>query len=174
MFSTRAPEPPTGASGTSWELPRNPEDVLDNMANAIGRRSSADYIRSFDETETNEFVYIPDPATEAERPGFFDGWSIDRERKFMESLLSPSTTPADSIAMLIYEIDRETVIGDSAQMYFTYNLHIGHVIEDAPIQMDGRSELTLRRGKGGGWYINAWKDFRIGSNDCWSDLRIHF
>jgi len=173
LFTTREPEPPTGASGGDWVFPSEPCIVLDNLQSAVGRRSSVDYMRSFGIGAVESFSFIPDPKTNANFPGRFDGWDLARERKFVESIFTKVTLPNDSIAELNLEVDRSTELGDSAEITARYNLHLGHDLDEGPREMEGRAEFSLRRGNDGGWRIGTWTDFRsIGS--CLSDLKRLF
>lgn len=176
LFSTREPESPTGLSNSGWLFPRDPRTVLENLSNAIGRRSSVDYLRTFstDETEELGFIFIPDPKTVNNYPGHFDRWNLERERKCAEALFNPGVLPLDSISAFSFEIDFETVIGDSADISAIYNLHIGNVLENAPRQMEGRIGFKMERGENGEWTVQKWTDFRTTGEPCWSDLKAFF
>ena len=174
LFTTREPESPTGSSSSGWQFPRNPRTVLENLSNSIGRRSSVDYLRTFssEEAEENGFIFIPDPKTINNHLGHFDGWGVERERKYAEALFNPGVLPLDSISSLSYEVDFETVIGDSADISAIYGLHLGisDVLENAPHRMEGRMDFKLVRGTDGEWIVKRWKDYRIAGEPCWSDL----
>jgi len=175
LFETREPELPSGGTSGGWQFPRNPRTVLDNMTNAVGRWSSVDYLRTFtyDDIEITEYEFIPDPVTVINYPRHFDGWNLERERKHIVLLFNPMLR-TDSIAVVNFDIDRETVIGDSAGITARYNLHIGHKNNEAPRQMEGRVEFAMLRGTDGGWIVHRWIDSRIANEPCWSDLKAEF
>ena len=178
LFSTREPESPTGLSSSGWQFPRNPRTVLENLSNAIGRRSSVDYLHTFSSavTEQGGFRFIPDPKTVNNHQGHFDGWDIERERKWAEALFNPGVLPSDSISSFSFDVDFEIVLGDSADISAIYNLHLGisDVLEFAPRRMEGRIDFKLRRGVDGEWLVTRWMDFRTTGEPCWSDLKAFF
>ncbi len=176
LFTTRAVEPPTGSSGEGWTLPLNPRAVVDNLENAIGRRSDVDYLRSLasDDVGLEPFQFYADPQTMVNFPSLFDDWSTKQETNFAQSLFSPSNLPLDSIVTVSFNIEQETVIGDSSSLNARYELNLGHVRDNAPRQMEGRLDLYMLRGDDGGWYIQRWYDVRIGGQQCWSDLKAQF
>lgn len=174
LFSTRDPETPTGSSSGQWQFPTEPAVVLDNLQNAVGRRASVDYMRSFGIGEEDILVFLPDPKTVANHPGRLDGWGYYREQKFVESLFNPAVLPLDSIASLTMEITRSSTLADSAEISASYLLHLGHTVENAPIEMEGRTEFLLNRGSDGGWRIHQWTDFRSSGAACLSDLKAQF
>ena len=176
LFTTRTPEEPEGTSGEGWRFPLTQMTVLDNLVSAIGRRSEVDYMRAFDlgGVEVPSLEFHADPETASNHPGIFDDWGIEKERAHIQSLLSPTNLPYDSLSELVIEIDRETVLGDSADLVAQYHLHLGHLRDSAPRDMEGRLEFRLFRAMNGGWFVQRWVDFRIAGQACWSDLKAQF
>ena len=176
LFSTREPELPAGSSSGGRQFPSDPRIVIDNLIDAVERRSSVDYMQTFfaGEEDSTNFEFNPDPESVRSFPGRFDNWNLNQERRFAETLFAPATLPLDSLVTLEIAIDRETVIGDSAETTAQYTLHIGHLRDGAPRQMSGRMELKLFKGSGGGWTVQKWFDTRLAGSSCWSDLKAHF
>ncbi len=176
LFTTRAVESPSGSSGEGWILPTNPRAVIENLANSIGRRSDVDYMKSFtsEDIGMSQFNFYPDPQTQSNYPGKFDGWGNPHEQAFIQSLFSPTNLPLDSIAEFNFEVEQETVLGDSSSINAYYELYLGHLREAVARRIDGRLEFYLLRGNDGGWYIQRWYDVRIGEQPCWSDLKAQF
>ena len=176
LFTTRTPEEPTGSSEEGWQFPFTPSIIIENLVSAVERRSVADYMRAFEtgELESSQLEFIPDPETVSNYPGVFDSWDNKRERTHVQSLFSPANLPYDSLATINLSIDRETVIGDSADITAQYVLHLGHLRDSAPRNMEGRLEFRLRRSEQYGWYICRWIDYRLAGRPCWSDLKAQF
>jgi len=176
LFTTREPETPTGSSSGGRQFPRDPQTVMDNLVDAVGRRSSVDYMYIFspDEDDSARFEFIPDPESVRSFPGRFDNWDLKQEERFSATLFAAATTPLDSIAFLEIIVDRETVIGDSAQTSVQYDLRIGHLREGAPRQMSGRMDIEMVKGDDGSWTMRRWIDVRLAGSSCWSDLKAHF
>lgn len=173
LFITREPEPPVGGAGDGWQFPQTPRIVLSNLASAIGRRSVVDYLHCFSEGDTanSTFRFQPDPLAAAEQPGFFDNWGLKQEQGHIQALFNPINLPLDSLAVLEYAIDRETLLNDSAALTASYDLHIGHIRAETPREMTGRLEFRLRRSESGGWFVHNWQDNRLDEQPCWSDLK---
>jgi len=176
LFQTREPEPPTGISSGNWKFPRNPETVLSNLMNSVGRRSSADYMLTFSSSNLDsvEFRFEPDQQSLNNHPAVFENWNFERERKHVALLFDPSTLPLDSIASLTFDVDRHTVLNDSASIVADYKLHLGHIYKVSPTQMTGRMEFRLKRDIEGGWFVYHWIDMRIATDACWSDIKAQF
>ncbi len=176
LFTTRTPEEPSGSSDAGWQFPFTPSVITENIVSAVGRRSVADYMRAIEtgEPESMQFEFAPDPETASNYPGVFDSWNNKRERVHVQSLFNPSNLPYDSLVELDLGIDRETVIGDSANITAQYTLHLGHLRDSAPRDMEGRLEFRLRRSEQYGWYVSRWIDYRLAGRPCWSDLKAEF
>jgi len=173
LFSTRAPEPPDGGGNSGWRFPSSPSIVLDNLSSSVGRRSSSDYIRTLAAQESGlpNFEFIPDQQTATINPGVFDGWNLDREVSFGQSLFAPANLPLDSLAVLDLTVERQTSIADTAIISCSYHLHLGLASDRAPRDMTGRAEYRILKANDGGWYIQRWTDARVAGESCWSDLK---
>lgn len=177
LFSTRNPEPPGDSSHGGWEFPRDPGLVLKNLETAFSLRSSVDYMRSFyeDDSVGISYVFVPEPEKVANFPGLFDGWDLNRERKHIDVLFNPSNIPADSLSRLSFSINLLNMLGDSADVSASYDIHVGHIRENVPRSVAGLVEFRLLRGMDGGWVIQRWIDHCIASGQpCWSDLKAYF
>ena len=176
LFTTRTPENPEGTGNGGWQFPESPEAALENLNSAMGRRSSADYLRLFlhDNQSYPEFRFYPDPVSNASNPGIFDEWNTSREQKHCQSLFAPVNLPLDSLLTLETVIDRQTTLADTANLTVSYRLYVGHKIADRSRDFEGRAEFRLLRIDDGGWYILSWTDFRTTGKSCWSDLKALF
>ena len=176
LFATRNPETPEGGGNGGWSFPRAPEQVVTNVEDAVGRRSSVDWMRSLTSSDAglDSFVFVADPSAAADHPALFDNWGWEREMTFTQALFSDATLPLDSISQLEITPEPVTTVGDTAWFRGQYQIHLGHRRDPAPRQMSGQWEWILRRGSDGGWYVDIWKDFRGGIEPCWSDLKAQF
>ena len=177
LFSTRVPDEPEDSSASEWQFPYSPRIVVKNLEIAVGRRSIVDYMRSFSDTSEAEmsFQFEADSETQLRYPGLFDNWGSDNERSHVQALFSPANLPLDSLAELAVQLESDPVLtGDSAEIYADYEMHIGHLNESAPRQMEGQLYFVLKRAVDGGWYLVFWRDVRLTGHDCWSDLKAEF
>ena len=166
-----------GSSASEWQFPRRPRIVVENLEIAVGRRSIVDYMQSFSDTSEADmkFQFEADSETQLRFPGLFDNWGSDNERSHVQALFSPANLPLDSLVELAVHLESETVVlGDSAEIYADYDMHIGHLNESVPRQMQGQLYFKMKRADDGGWYLVFWRDVRITGHECWSDLKAEF
>lgn len=176
LFTLRKPEEPEGGGSNNWRYPSTPSVVLDNLTNAVTRRSPSDYMRCFTSNDNTQypFLFQPDPQTEVDHPGFFDRWDWAREEKFAQTLFSSSSIPLDSIVSFRFFLDRQGEWGDTATVTGHYVSHIGHIRPEVPRQIEGWVEWKMVQQEGLGWAIYLWVDRRSGDKPCWSDLKALF
>jgi hypothetical protein len=176
MFSTRSPEAPEGGGSQGWNFPATPQITMDDLQSAVGRRSSADYVRVLAAPESSlpEYVFVPDQQTAAANPGAFDGWNLAREMKLAQALFAPVNLPLDSLAVLTISVERQTTLTDTTVFTCNYQMHLGHLLDRVPRDMQGRAEFRMLRANDGGWYIQQWTDTRVTGQACWSDLKAAF
>lgn len=166
LFRTRDAEAPDSGRST-WDIPRQPGDVLDNMSSALFERSGVNYLRSFD---SRFYQYIADDIA-LSRDASLAGWNYTAESAHVTSLLSEGTLPRDSSLFIVFTSQDETLLGDSAMITSHYELTAGVAISGAPRRMAGSVEFSLGMGSEGYWQIRRLRDIRSGEASTWSDLR---
>lgn len=166
LFTTRDPEPPSSGRG-SWQTPRVPLDVLDNLANALSERDAVNYLRSFD---SDSFMFEADPVALSEDPTLA-GWDYGEESRHASRLFSAGTLPADSALTAIFLAPQETILGDSAVILTGYELAAGVALTGVPRRMAGTADFRLRMGGEGYWQIFRWRDTRTEGQSTWSDFK---
>lgn len=166
IFRTRDAEAPESGR-TTWEIPRQPVDVLNNLSAAMFERSAVDYLRSFD---AESYRFEADDLALLRDATLLD-WNYNAESSHMTSLLSQGTLPADSSLFIIFTSPEETILGDSATITTRYDLTAGVAISGAPRGLAGIAEFSLGMGHEGYWQIRRLRDIRSGEESTWSDLR---
>lgn len=166
LFSTRSAENPSANRGT-WEVPREPEQVLVNMSYALLERNAVNYMRSFD---PEGFDFVADQVVLAEDPTMED-WSYVEENSHVTGLFSEGTLPRDSSVSVVFRSTDETLLGDSAVIITVYDLMARVALAGAPGPMSGTAHFYLRIGSDGYWQVYRWEDRRTEELATWSDLK---
>jgi hypothetical protein len=166
LFSTRDAETPDSGRNT-WETPREPADVLDNMRAALSERDAVNYVRSF---ESSSFRFEADPVALSRDPSLAD-WGYDDESQHISRLLSEGTLPPDSVLSLVFVAPDVTILGDSAVIRAGYELAAGVALAGVPHHAAGTADFNLRIGGDGYWQIHYWRDTRTEDEATWSDFK---
>ncbi|MFZ5433427.1 MAG: hypothetical protein ACOZB3_06605 [Calditrichota bacterium] len=166
LFSTRDAETPGGGRST-WETPREPQDVLTNLTAAIFERNTVNYLRSFD---ADGFLFQPDPFALSQHPNL-EGWAYDDESAHATRLFSEGTLPQDSIIFVVFSATETNFMGDSVEVHTQYDFSAGVTLAGAPRRMAGTADFYLHMGREGYWAIYRWRDSRTEDQSTWSDLK---
>jgi hypothetical protein len=166
LFSTRNAEAPDTGRNT-WETPREPADVLDNMRAAFIERDAVNYLRSF---ESSSFRFEADPVALSRDPSLAD-WGYEQESQHISRLFSEGTLPRDSLVSLVFTAPDVTFLGDSALIRAGYDLTAGVALAGVPHHVAGTADFNLRIGGEGYWQIHYWRDTRTEDQATWSDFK---
>ncbi|MBU0508124.1 hypothetical protein KKH27_04725 [bacterium] len=166
LFSTRDAEPPDSGRST-WNTPREPADVLDNLRSAIFERDAVNYMRSFD---SRVFVFEADQVALNRDPSLAE-WGYEEENAHAVRLFSEGTVPRDSALFAAFTVSDETLIGDSAEVHAHYELNAGVALTGVPHHVAGTAYFFLRMGTEGYWQVYLWKDLRTDEASTWSDFK---
>lgn len=164
LFRTREAEPPESGRST-WETPRVPQDVLNNLASALFERNVVNYMLAFDSAR---FTFEADFAAQARDPTLRD-WTYEDEYAHVTRL--QRELPKNSHPLLLFTNSQETILGDSAQIRIRYSLAIEDTVDVIPDSMAGVADFTLHISRSGYWQIFRWKDNRTEEQSTWSDLK---
>ncbi len=172
-FSTRDPEEPENSQST-WFQPVSPEIVLDNLAAAIREKNVDNYMRCFGSTEMlrSGFWFVPEISVANNYQSVFINWNSENERNYVNNLFGQM--PVDSVSSLILTDNSEFQYGDSIRTSKDYDLFIAHSNPSVPRQLNGRLDLTVRKGPDALWYISFWADYKIDDRPVWSILKAEF
>jgi len=173
MLGIRDVEPPEQRSGSSWQPPTTPEQVLGNMEQAVLERNVDNYLRCLsDSTRGNRsFRFLPDEETQSNYPGVFSDWSLEEEKRVFRGM--ENSVPGDSLFQLVFADQSQQVelFGDSARIEIRYTLRVHHTREDVAQQASGLSRFSLSRNAQRNWVIHRWDDIREGEGITWSTLK---
>lgn len=162
LFTTRDPEPPESGSNII-NLPRTPQDVLDNLTAAMNNRDDVFYMASF---SSDSFRFEPDAVTLA-RESWMATWGYEQERQHISGLINTGTQPgAVALAVLLTTLSVDEPVDST-----TIRVHYDITADVSPNRFSGTADFVLRMGSAGYWQIYRWRDFRTDEQSTWSDLK---
>ncbi len=168
LFSPREPEVPLEGAGT-FVQPDTPDQVIENIRNAVAELNAQNYRRSFAEGYTFE----PTAAAEARDPSIWTGWGVqDEESYFTAAVQAARLTSGNELRM-----NEENLVALSSDRFSfdaSYVLTINHRRSDLPATLQGRLVWTIIQGEDGLWGIIEWTDDELGDAPSWSDLKAAF
>lgn len=168
VFSTREPEPPLDDSGTFLQ-PDTPDQVIENIQNAVAELNAQNYRRSFAEG----FDFDPTASAEARDPSIWTGWGVQDEESYFRAMAEAARLTSGNELRLSEE---NLVAASQTQFTFdaTYGLTVNHRRPDLPPTLQGRLVWTITQGEDGLWRISEWSDRELGEAASWSDLKAEF
>jgi hypothetical protein len=172
LFKTRAPDEPSEQS-SNYVPPTEPSLVFQNMVNAFHDMNSVNYLRSFADTVSSDFVFTFEPAPQARLrySGSFIEWTKLSEQQYftaLQSKLQTGTTPT----LEFLTLTQQGIAPDSIQYEATYRLTVPHTQSNIPTQVQGSAQFFLVSDRSRNWVIRRWDDFAQNQNDStWSDLK---
>lgn len=165
-------EPPDKQSVSSWQPPTTPEQVLENMEQAVLERNVDNYLRCLSDSTEGEqpFRFVPDEETRNVFPQVFAGWGLEEEKRVFREM--ENSVPTDSILQLVFDEDQERVeFTDSARIEVRYTLRVHHNRAELGRRATGRVRFALARNAQRNWVIYRWEDFREEESMTWSELK---
>ncbi|MBO6573788.1 MAG: hypothetical protein JJ896_00100 [Rhodothermales bacterium] len=167
LFTAREPEDPETQSGT-FSQPDAPEQVIDNLVNAVAELNTLNYRRSL----ATELVYRPTATAEA-RDAIWTGWGRSQEEQYFSTLVAAAQ---DNVGHALVLNDRSLTVVDvtTFQLDATYVLTANHRRPDVPTRLQGRLIWIMRQRADGLWELAEWTDQELGASPTWSDLKAEF
>ncbi|MEQ9105068.1 MAG: hypothetical protein RIE53_10240 [Rhodothermales bacterium] len=167
LFSTREPEAPITSSGT-FSQPDTPEQVIENIENAVRELNTLNYRRSLSET----LDFQPTASAEAREP-VFASWDRAQEEQYFSALVSAAEMNTGHSLTLN---DRSLTLVSPTEFVLdaTYVLSVNHRRTEAPTEVQGRLQWTLVQQLDGLWSLETWIDQELGPVPTWSDLKAEF
>jgi hypothetical protein len=148
-------------------MPREPDDVLDNLRSALFEKDAVNYMRSFD---SGGFEFEADQVALNRDPSLAE-WEYEEENAFARQLFDEGTIPRDSVYIAGFTISDESQLGDSAEIHAHYELQAGVALAGVPHHVAGTVYFYLRMGSESYWQIYLWKDLRTDEASTWSDFK---
>jgi hypothetical protein len=172
LFETRTPDEPSEQS-SNYIPPTTPELVFQNMVNAFHDMNYVNYLNSFADTVSSDFVFTFEPTQQARNRYYdsFNEWTKLSEQKYFTALQSKLQTGA-SLTLEFLTLTQQGIASDSIQYEATYRLTVPHIQSNIPTQVQGSAQFFLVADRKRNWVIRRWDDFAQNQNDStWSDLK---
>lgn len=167
VFETRTPEPPVQEGGT-FTQPDTPDQVVENLQNAIAELNVLNYRRSLSAT----VLFTPTATAEAQA-SIWQGWSRTEEERYF-STLTAAAQGATSHRLTLNDRVLTALGPDRSLLEATYVLTVNHRRPDAPTEVQGRLRWLITQGTDGLWVLAEWTDQELGTSPSWSDLKAAF
>lgn len=176
LFDIRDVEAPERNTGSQWQPPTTPSQVLTNMENAVLERNADNFLRCLSDSTTGEkpFQFIPDNETLANYPQVFSQWHREDEKRVFQEM--DSSVPRNSRFQLVFNDKAEAYeTSDSARIEIFYTLRVHHTLETLPSDVSGRAIFLFSRNEAQrNWIIYGWQDVREEGNPTWSTFKAGF
>ncbi len=167
VFSTREPEEPLEDTGLFIQ-PDTPEQVIENMQNAVLELNTLNYRRSLSEDFTFRAT-----ATASSRESVFFSWSRDQEEQYFSALTAAASLNTGHNLQL-NDQSLTLLAANEFVLDATYVLSVNHRRTEVPTQTQGRLRWIIRQSSDGLWAIVEWTDQELGNEASWSDLKAEF
>jgi hypothetical protein len=170
LFNVRDPEDPSETK-SSYRVPVEPKDVIQNLINSFNDKNSNDYKKNFSTglpLVNRDFFYVPSGNVSSIFPS---DWYVDDEFQYFNNLLnrSPDSVPISlSFSEEVYDIR-----ADSSLYTAKYSISVPVQNSDPEIYQ-GSLKFTMTRDINSAWIIYFWEDIAIQSAKSWSELKIEF
>lgn len=168
LFATREPEPPLDDAGT-FAQPDTPEQVIDNLQNAVAELNTLNYRRSL----AADLTFTPTATAEARDP-IWTGWGQADEERYFSTLVAAAAPFAAPHSLALNDRTLTVLAEDRTVLDATYVLTVNHRRSEVPTSVQGRLVWLIAQGPDGLWALQEWTDQELGGNPSWSDLKAAF
>jgi len=170
LFETRDPEQPGTTTVPVFIQPDRPQDVIQNLQNAVRTMNLDNYRRCLD---PEVFSYQPSSVAQSSNPDLWLGWGFPEEEAYFNNMR------AEAEGLSGHELRLENrrlvqISTDQEQFDADYRLTVQHNRQGLPDVAEGVLRLIMVRDESGSWAIESWSDAAEGSDFTWSDFRAAF
>lgn len=170
IFETRDPEEPGSTTVPVFIQPDRPQDVVQNLENAIRAMNLDNYRRSLSQ---ELFQYEPSSEAQSSNPDLWHGWGFSEEETYFNNMRSE----AEGLSGHDIELQNRSQVrvdSDIEEFQADYTLTVEHNRQGLPTEARGSMRLQISREEDGIWEIISWEDASDGSDFTWSDFRAAF
>lgn len=170
LFETRDPEEPGTTTVPVFIQPDRPQDVIQNLENAVRTMNLDNYRRCLD---PEVFSYQPSSVAQSSNPDLWQGWGFSEEEAYFNNMR------AETEGLSGHELRLENrrlvqISADQEQFDADYRITVQHNRQGLPVEAEGRMRLIMIRDESGSWAIESWSDAAEGNDFTWSDFRAAF
>ncbi len=170
LFQVRDPEDPSQTK-SSYRVPVEPKDVIQNLINAFKDKNPNDYKKNFSTglpLVNRDFFFIPSGNVLSSFP---TDWYVDEEFQYFNNLVTRS--PQDIPITLSFTDEEYDIRADSTIYSAKYFLSVP-VLNSEPKVFEGRLKFSMTTDINAAWIIYFWEDIAVQGSKSWSELKIAF
>lgn len=170
LFQVREPEEPTETK-SSYRVPVEPKDVIQNLINAFNDKNPNDYKKNFSTglpLVNRDFFFVPSGNVLSSFP---TDWYVNEEFQYFNNLVTGS--PQDVPISLSFTDEVYDIQSDSSIYSAKYFISVP-VLNSDPLVYEGSLKFTMTTDINAAWIIYFWEDIAIQDSKSWSELKIEF
>ena len=170
LFQVRDPQDPTETK-SSYRVPVEPKDVIQNLINAFNDKNPNDYKKNFSTgipLVNQDFLYVPSGNVLVSFP---PDWYVDEEFQYFNNLIT--RTPQDVPITLTFTNEVYDIRADSSIYSAKYFISVP-ILNSEPKVFEGSLKFTMTTDINTAWVIYFWEDIAIQNSKSWSELKIEF
>jgi len=170
LFQVREPENPSETK-SSYRVPIEPQDVIENLKNAFNDKNANDYKKNFSTglpLVNRDFFFVPSGNVISIFPS---DWYVDTEFQYFNNLVT--RTPQDVPITLTFTDEVYDIRADSSIYSAKYFISVP-VLNSDPKLYEGSLKFTMTTDINDAWIIYFWEDIANQRSKSWSELKIEF
>ena len=170
IFDSREPESPSETK-SSYRVPVEPSDVIENLKNSFKDKNSNDYRKNFSSGSPlvdRNFYFVPSSNVLTVFP---TDWTLAEEFQYFNNLVIrvPETIPIQ----LTFSQEEYELQADSAIYSAAYSISVP-VQNSIPVIYEGNLRFIMTTDINSAWVIYYWEDVASQNLKSWSNLKIEF
>lgn len=170
IFESRDPQNPDEPK-SSYTIPVEPTDVIENLKNSFKDKNSNDYKKNFSSglpLVDRNFYFIPSSNVLNIFP---TDWTIAQEFQYFNNLVI--RVPQGIPIALTFSDEQYELQADSAVYSAKYFISVP-VQNSVPKIYEGNLRLLMTTDIKSAWIIYYWEDIATQTSKSWSELKIEF
>ena len=170
IFESRDPQSPD-ESKSSYRVPVEPTDVIENLKNSFKDKNSNDYKKNFSSGSPlvdRNFYFIPSSNDLNINP---TDWTVAQEFQYFNNLVIK--VPQDIPMTLTFSDEQYDLQADSAIYAAKYLISVP-VQNSVPIIYEGNLRFIMTTDINAAWVIYFWEDIASQGLLSWSNLKSEY
>jgi hypothetical protein len=170
IFESREPENPNETK-SSYRVPVEPTDVIENLKNSFKDKNSNDYKKNFSSGSPlvdRNFYFVPSNNVINNFP---TDWTIAQEFQYFNNLVI--RVPQDIPVTLTFSDEQYELQADSSVYSAKYFISVP-VQNSVPIIYEGNLRFIMTTDINSAWVIYYWEDIATQASKSWSELKFEF
>lgn len=170
IFESREPESPD-ESKSSYRVPVEPTDVIENLKNSFGDKNSNDYKKNFSSGSPlvdRNFYFVPSSNDLNIIPA---DWTVAQEFQYFNNLVIQ--VPQEIPISLTLTDEQYDLQADSAIYAAKYSISVP-IQNSTPVIYSGNLRFVMTTDINSAWVIYYWEDIANQGLKSWSNLKSEY